>query len=58
MREYSKLVPKAVLDAPYQLSMISLYDTNLNEIWHYAEDENSPQNYEKAQNFIRDLWKR
>ena len=42
MIDYSNLVPKAVLDAPYQLSMISLYDNNFNEIWHYAEEEGSP----------------
>ena len=57
MNEYIKLVPKPVLEEPYELSMISLYDANFNEIW-YHEDINSPnQDHDKAQVRINEIWK-
>ena len=56
MKEYQHLVPMAILDAPYQLSMISLYDADFNEIWNYKEGPGSQQDHGKAQEYIQQLW--
>ena len=56
MTQYIKLVPKPVLEEPYNLSMISLYDASFREIWYHGEPDDSPQSHKNAQVRIRELW--
>lgn len=55
MNQYIELVPRPVLEAPYQLSMISLYDADFNEIWYHEQANNEFQEHDKAQVRIRQL---
>ena len=36
MSEYDRLIPPAVIENPYSLSLISLYDKNLERIWEWG----------------------
>ena len=39
MNLYIELVPKPVLEEPYPLSMISLYNQDFEEVWFYGQDD-------------------
>lgn len=36
MNDYSELIPSAVLEKNYPVSMIGLYDANMNQIWNFG----------------------
>ena len=36
MNDYAELIPSAVLEENYPISMIGLYDSNMNQIWNYG----------------------
>lgn len=58
--DYFKLVPKPVLEQPYQVSMISLYDSEFNEVWSYGADsvesDGQVSDHDKAQTRIDEIW--
>jgi len=36
MDMYDRIIPNAVIEPPYQLSMINLYNNELQRIWQYG----------------------
>ena len=56
MEQYKQLVPKTVLEEPYPVSMISLYDQDFEEIWYYGQDDDDPQSHKNAQVRIDEIW--
>ncbi len=52
IQEYIKLIPSPVIEEPYSLSFINLYDKNLNTIWHWGCDD-CLQDYTTAEAIIR-----
>ena len=56
MKKYIQLVPRSVLEEPYPLSMISLYDQDHREIWYYGQDDDDPQSHKNAQVRIDEIW--
>ena len=51
--EYEKLIPYTVIEEPYNLSFINLYDKSLNTIWHWGCND-CLQEYSIAEELIRD----
>ena len=37
--------------------MITLYNADFEEIWHHSEGPDSPQDYDRAQDTIKEIWK-
>ena len=56
MVQYIQLVPRSVLEEPYPVSMISLYDQDFREIWYYGQDDDDPQSHKNAQVRIDEIW--
>ena len=54
MSEYMQLIPEAVIEEPYTLSLIMLYDKNLNRMWQWGCDGSDcdKQNIVQAGYFI------
>ena len=50
MDAYDRLIPSPVIEEPYQLSLISLYDHEFNRIWEWGcrGDDCQSQDIEKA----------
>ena len=36
IEEYQQLIPEAVIEEPYTLSLIMLYDRNLKRVWQWG----------------------
>ena len=51
--EYIKLIPFTVLEEPYNLSFINLYDKQMNTIWHWGCND-CLQDYTTAESLIRE----
>ena len=45
-----------MLEEPYPLSMISLYNQDFEEVWFYGQDDNSLQSHKNAQVRIDQIW--
>lgn len=51
---YLDLIPTPVVEEPYSLSLINLYDSDFQTIWHWGCDE-CPQNYATAIGLINEI---
>ena len=52
-KEYIKIIPFTVLEEPYNLSFISLYDKQMKPIWYMGCD-GCLQDYKTAESLIRE----
>ena len=57
MNEYYKLIPKTVIEEPYQASIINLYDANFVNIWRYDDDEENSLDELAVEVRIQEIWK-
>ena len=54
-KEYIKIIPFTVLEEPYNLSFINLYDKQMKTIWHWGCDD-CLQDYTIAESLIREQY--